>query len=124
MQARHETTVMTDAVRLNPALMPNQLGELGKGSPCTTTWIDTSFGMVVATIVRSDDGRAEQVFLRGTGFGGESGAAIEALGRLITIVLRIPSTMSSEDRMREIVASLRDSDVDRFTSDLSVTSAD
>lgn len=123
MQARHETPAVSDAVWPKSVLMPNQAGELRRGSPCTTTWIDTSFGIVVATIVRSDDGCAEQVFLRGNRFGGECGAAIEALGRLITIVLRIPSTMSSEDRMREVVASLRDTDIEKFASELSAKSS-
>lgn len=118
MQVTHETMVMNDTARVNPASIPDQGGELGRGSPCTTRWIDNSFGIVVATIVPSHDGRAEQVFLRGTSFGGESGVAIEALGRLITIILRIPSPMSSEDRMREVVASLRDTEIERFTSDL------
>jgi hypothetical protein len=109
---------MVDKVRANRVPVTDILREPGRGSPCTTTGIDTSFGIVVATIVRSHDGGADQGFLRGNVVGGESGAAIEALGRLITIVLRMPSTMSPEDRMREVVVSLSGTNIERFTSEL------
>ncbi|MCX5987427.1 MAG: hypothetical protein NTV35_00100 [Chloroflexi bacterium] len=96
---------MVDKVRANRVPVTDILRDPGRGSPCTTTWIDTSFGIVVATIVRSHDGGAEQVFLRGNVVGGESGAAIEALGRLITIVC-------------EVVGSLSGTNIERFTSEL------
>lgn len=118
MQSRHETMVMNHTVMVEKGSAPRVVGEPGRGLPCTTTWIETSFGVVVATVVRSDDGGAVQVFLRGNVVGGESGAAIEALGRLITIVLRMPSTMSGQDRMREVVASLRGTDAESFASGL------
>lgn len=118
MQSRQDSAVMVDKVRANRIPVADVVRDPGRGSSCTTTWIDTSFGIVIATIVRSHDGGAEQVFLRGNVVGGESGAAIEALGRLITIVLRMPSTMSPEDRMREVVGSLSGTNIERFTSEL------
>jgi ribonucleoside-diphosphate reductase alpha chain len=57
--------------------------------------------------VNSDEGGPLEVFANIGRAGSDVAALAEALGRLVSISLRIPSPMSQEDRLREIVSQLR-----------------
>ncbi len=57
--------------------------------------------------VNSDDIGPLEIFVNVGRSGSDVAALAEALGRLISISLRIPSPMSQEDRLREMVSQLR-----------------
>ncbi len=57
--------------------------------------------------VNSDDVGPLEVFVNVGRSGSDVAALAEALGRLVSISLRIPSPMSQEDRLREMVSQLR-----------------
>lgn len=57
--------------------------------------------------VNSDEVGPLEVFVNVGRSGSDVAALAEALGRLISITLRIPSPMSQEDRLREMVSQLR-----------------
>ena len=63
-------------------------------------------GTVNITVNSDEDGPVE-VFVNVGRAGSDVAALAEAMGRLVSLVLRIPSTMSQEERLREAVNQLR-----------------
>src|SRR5205085_4727630 len=63
-------------------------------------------GKVNITINSDEDGPLE-VFINVGRAGSDVAALTEALGRLISLQLRLPSTMSQEERLRQVANQLR-----------------
>jgi ribonucleoside-diphosphate reductase alpha chain len=63
-------------------------------------------GTVNITINNDEDGPVE-VFVNVGRAGSDVAALAEAMGRLVSLALRIPSPISQDDRMREVVSQLR-----------------
>lgn len=68
---------------------------------------NTPVGALYVTINEREDGPFE-VFLNVSKAGSELTAQAEALGRLISLILRLPSTKSPQERLADVVAQLRD----------------
>ena len=63
-------------------------------------------GTVNITVNNDEDGPVE-VFVNVGRAGSDVAALAEAMGRLVSLALRVPSPMSQEDRLREVVSQLR-----------------
>jgi len=66
----------------------------------------TPLGNAYITVTEDEEGHPFEVFLNVGKGGSDTSAAAEAIGRLISLVLRLPSVRSPEERLREIVDEL------------------
>ncbi|MFQ5341459.1 MAG: adenosylcobalamin-dependent ribonucleoside-diphosphate reductase [Anaerolineae bacterium] len=68
----------------------------------------TPLGTAYVNVTEDEDGRPFEVFLNVGKGGSDTSAAAEAIGRLISLVLRLPSPRSPEERLSEVIAELSD----------------
>ncbi|MFQ5855918.1 MAG: hypothetical protein ACE5LU_09775, partial [Anaerolineae bacterium] len=68
----------------------------------------TPLGTAYVNVTEDEEGHPFEVFLNVGKGGSDTSAAAEAIGRLISLVLRLPSPRSPEERLREVVAELSD----------------
>ncbi|MBS1252418.1 MAG: Vitamin B12-dependent ribonucleoside-diphosphate reductase [Anaerolineales bacterium] len=68
----------------------------------------TPLGMAYVNVTEDKAGQPFEVFLNVGKGGSDTAAAAEAVGRLISLVLRLPSPRSQEERLREVIAELSD----------------
>jgi ribonucleoside-diphosphate reductase alpha chain len=66
----------------------------------------TPLGTMFLTVTRNGGGQPFEVFMQVGKAGSDTAAVTEALGRLISLVLRIPSPLSPAERLQEIVDQL------------------
>ncbi|HEX2515729.1 MAG TPA: adenosylcobalamin-dependent ribonucleoside-diphosphate reductase [Chloroflexota bacterium] len=66
----------------------------------------TPLGTMFTTITRNGGGQPFEVFLQVGKAGSDTAAVTEALGRLISLILRLPSPLSGEARLQEVVDQL------------------
>ncbi len=69
---------------------------------------ETPLGPAFITVNRNGSGEPFEVFINIGKAGSDVQAVAEAIGRLISLVLRLPSPMSPTERVREIVEQLKD----------------
>jgi ribonucleoside-diphosphate reductase alpha chain len=69
---------------------------------------ETPLGPAFITVNRNGSGEPFEVFINIGKAGSDVAAVAEAIGRLISLVLRLPSPMSPTERMREIIEQLKD----------------
>ena len=74
--------------------------------PSETVRTPTALGTAFVTVTRDQDAQPFEVFLSVGKAGSETYASAEALGRLISLVLRIESPVPRRERAREIVTQL------------------
>jgi ribonucleoside-diphosphate reductase alpha chain len=67
----------------------------------------TPLGTAYTTVNLNGDGEPFEVFLNVGKAGSDTAAVAEAIGRLISLVLRIPSPLSSRKRLNQVVRQLR-----------------
>jgi ribonucleoside-diphosphate reductase alpha chain len=67
-----------------------------------TICIETPVGKTFVTINQDDEGQPFEVFVNAAKAGSEITAVSEAIGRLISLVLRVVSTDSPRDRLAEV----------------------
>ncbi len=67
----------------------------------------TPLGTAYATINANGDGEPFEVFLNVGKAGSDTAAVAEAIGRLISLVLRIPSPLSATRRLKQVVRQLK-----------------
>ncbi|MFN8540809.1 MAG: LAGLIDADG family homing endonuclease [Thermomicrobiales bacterium] len=89
------TPAMPSVIRPRPAVLHGY-----------TRNIKAPEGTVNITINNDEDGPVE-VFVNVGRAGSDVAALAEAMGRLVSLALRIPSPISQDDRMREVVSQLR-----------------
>ena len=68
----------------------------------------TPLGTAYVNVTEDEDGHPFEVFLNVGKGGSDTSAAAEAIGRLISLVLRLPSPRSPEERLSEVIAELSD----------------
>lgn len=66
----------------------------------------TPLGTMFTTVTRNGGGQPFEVFLQVGKAGSDTAAVTEALGRLISLVLRLPSPLSPAERLQEVVEQL------------------
>ena len=66
----------------------------------------TPLGTAYVTVTEDEEGRPFEVFLNVGKGGSDTAAAAEAIGRLISLVLRLPSTVPPEERLSEVIDEL------------------
>lgn len=86
---------VTPSVAARPPVLPSQ-----------TTRVPTALGAAFVTLARDQQGQPFELFLNIGKAGTDIQALAEALGRLISLVLRLDSAVSPADRAREIAAQL------------------
>jgi ribonucleoside-diphosphate reductase alpha chain len=69
--------------------------------------VQTPLGTAYTTINTNGDGEPFEVFLNVGKAGSDTAAVAEAIGRLISLVLRLPSPLSSRRRLNQVVRQLR-----------------
>ena len=67
---------------------------------------ETPLGTAFVTVNQNGNGEPFEVFLNVGKAGSDTAAVSEALGRLISMILRLPSPLSPTERLREIVGQL------------------
>ena len=82
-------------IEARPRVLPSQTGR-----------ISTTFGTAFVTMTRDPDGQPFEVFLNVGKAGSETFASAEALGRLISLALRLNSPISRSERLQGIVSQL------------------
>ena len=86
---------------------PSPLDARPRVLPGQTTPISTALGTAFVTITRDPVGQPFEVFLNVGKAGSETFASAEALGRLISLALRMNSPLSRSERIREIASQLK-----------------
>lgn len=66
----------------------------------------TPLGTMFTTVTRNASGQPFEVFLQVGKAGSDTAAVTEALGRLISLTLRLPSSLSPAERLQEVVDQL------------------
>jgi ribonucleoside-diphosphate reductase alpha chain len=94
-QQAHKVSMSTN-VRPRPNRLSGQT--YGLGTPLGTAYI---------TINANGDGEPFEVFLNVGKAGSDTAAVAEAIGRLISLVLRIPSPLSATRRLKQVVRQLK-----------------
>ncbi|GAP62882.1 ribonucleoside-diphosphate reductase alpha chain [Ardenticatena maritima] len=72
----------------------------------TTYFIHTPLGKAYVTVNRDEEGQPFEVFANVGKAGSDIAAVSEAIGRLISLILRLPSPMSPEKRLEEVIDQL------------------
>jgi len=94
-QAKEKTTVSAQ-VRPRPHTLEGRTYRLG-----------TPLGTAYITINHNGDGEPFEVFLNVGKAGSDTAAVAEAIGRLISLILRIPSPLSAARRLQGVVRQLK-----------------
>ena len=63
----------------------------------------TTFGEVTAAIGQTASGAPHEVFLRGTAPGSDAATVVEAIARLASLALQLPSVVPPQERLRSII---------------------
>lgn len=101
----------TEAIQLGltigstPDIAP-QLKPRPRAAEGTTYRMPTPLGTMFATVTRNGGGQPFEVFMQVGKAGSDTAAVTEALGRLISLVLRLPSPLSPADRLQQVVDQL------------------
>lgn len=95
-----ETTAIPAALPAGKRPRPRRL----QGS---TTVVETPLGKAFVTVNEQDPGQPFEVFLNIGKAGSDTAAVAEAIGRLVTLVLRLPSPMGPLARLRHAASQLR-----------------
>ena len=73
----------------------------------STTVVETPLGKAFVTVNEQGEGQPFEVFLNVGKAGSDTAAVAEAIGRLITLLLRLPSLMDPLSRLRQVASQLR-----------------
>jgi len=106
-----EGTPLTEALPLDPIISntpePNHhLKPRPRAAEGITYRMPTPLGTMFATVTRNGGGQPFEVFMQVGKAGSDTAAVTEALGRLISLVLRLPSPLSPAERLQEVVDQL------------------
>lgn len=82
----------------------------GQSSPramaATVATVPTTFGDVTAALSRTRGGVPHEVFLRGAAPGSDAATIVEAIARLASFALQLPSTVPPTVRLQSIIQAL------------------
>ena len=93
---RSKSSMMSTEVRPRPHALVGQ-----------TYRVQTPLGTAYTTVNLNGDAEPFEVFLNVGKAGSDTAAVAEAIGRLISLVLRLPSPLSSTRRLNQVVRQLR-----------------
>jgi ribonucleoside-diphosphate reductase alpha chain len=105
-----EQVVLETKATAEKKLVPNDTALAKKPRPRavhgSTYEIATPLGKAYVTVNRNGEGEPFEVFCNVGKAGSDTAAVSEAIGRLISLALRLPSPMSPTERLKEIVDQL------------------
>ena len=113
--AAPQTTVVdgdrpeTEAVQLGlgiPDSASSHLFPRPRAAEGVTYRMPTPLGTMFTTITRNPGGQPFEVFMQVGKAGSDTASVTEALGRLISLILRLPSSLPPADRLQEVVDQL------------------
>lgn len=99
----------TEAVQLGlgiPDSASSHLFPRPRAAEGVTYRMPTPLGTMFTTITRNPGGQPFEVFMQVGKAGSDTASVTEALGRLISLILRLPSTLPPADRLQEVVDQL------------------
>ncbi len=112
--SREQVVLETEATRQQVGKSADrQVGGAAKVRPRphrlegVTYRLDTPLGVAYITINANGDGEPFEVFLNVGKAGSDTAAVAEAIGRLISLILRIPSSLTAGRRLRQVVKQLK-----------------
>ncbi len=89
-----------------PALGPAIIKPRPHSLTGSTYRMETPIGTAFITVNRTTDGEPFEVFVQVGKGGSDTMAVAEALGRLISLTLRLPSPLSAQRRLEEVISQL------------------
>ena len=95
-RSRSKSAAMSTDVRPRPHSLTGQ-----------TYRVQTPLGTAYTTVNVNGDGEPFEVFLNVGKAGSDTAAVAEAIGRLVSLVLRLPSPLSASRRLNQVVRQLR-----------------
>ena len=108
--ASYASTLSAAAHRRSPSLLPPYITDTKKPRPRALTGktynVETPVGKAFITINENGGDQPFEAFINTAKAGSETAAVSEAIGRLISYILRMASPIKPTDRMREIVRQL------------------
>jgi ribonucleoside-diphosphate reductase alpha chain len=121
--SREKVVLETEAVRRARAGAGTPAGASGRASPVApplvpvrprphilegrTYRVNTPLGTAYVTVNCNGEGEPFEVFLNVGKAGSDTAAVAEAIGRLISLVLRVPSPLPARRRLQQVVKQLR-----------------
>jgi ribonucleoside-diphosphate reductase alpha chain len=99
----------TEAVQLGfgiPESASSHLFPRPRAAEGVTYRMPTPLGTMFTTITRNPGGQPFEVFMQVGKAGSDTASVTEALGRLISLILRLPSLLPPSDRLQEVVDQL------------------
>ena len=107
--AREGDRPETEAVQLGlvlPESASSHLHPRPRAAEGVTYRMPTPLGTMFTTITRNPGGQPFEVFMQVGKAGSDTASVTEALGRLISLILRLPSSLPPADRLQEVVDQL------------------
>ncbi len=105
-EARADALPTRDELAMAASAMSNKVQSRPNLLLGRTHRMVTPVGKAYVTVNRDEEGDAFEVFVNLGKAGSDLAADAEALGRLISLILRMPSPLSVEERMSNVVANL------------------
>ncbi len=110
--SREKVVLETEATRqarqqVRGVMLPTTVRPRSHCLPGETYRLGTPLGVAYITINTNGDNEPFEVFLNVGKAGSDTAAVAEAIGRLISLVLRIPSPLSAARRLKQVVRQLK-----------------
>ncbi|MBU0703364.1 MAG: ribonucleoside-diphosphate reductase, adenosylcobalamin-dependent, partial [Chloroflexi bacterium] len=110
--SREKVVLETEATRkakqqVAGVMVPTTVRPRPQTLPGQTYRLATPLGAAYITINANGDGEPFEVFLNVGKAGSDTAAVAEAIGRLISLILRIPSPLSATRRLKQVVKQLK-----------------
>ncbi len=108
-QPSAEARAETEAVQLGlgiPDHASSHLHPRPRVAEGVTYRMPTPLGTMFTTVTRNPGGQPFEVFMQVGKAGSDTASVTEALGRLISLILRLPSSLPPTDRLQEVVDQL------------------
>jgi ribonucleoside-diphosphate reductase alpha chain len=102
LETKETQQAKSPGVMVSPTVRPRPHSLEGR-----TYRMGTPLGTAYITINANGDGEPFEVFLNVGKAGSDTAAVAEAIGRLISLVLRIPSPLSATRRLKQVVKQLK-----------------
>ncbi|MDQ3700221.1 MAG: adenosylcobalamin-dependent ribonucleoside-diphosphate reductase [Chloroflexota bacterium] len=107
MDGHAQTEAVQLGLTLGNAPEPGQhLKPRPRAAEGITYRMPTPLGTMFTTVTKNGGGQPFEVFLQVGKAGSDTAAVTEALGRLVSLVLRLPSPLSAAERLQEVVDQL------------------
>jgi ribonucleoside-diphosphate reductase alpha chain len=102
-----ETERTRRAAQAERLAIPTQIRPRPQSLEGRTYRLRTPLGTAYITINRDETGEPFEVFLNVGKAGSDTAAVAEAIGRLISLILRVPSSLTTTRRMKQVIRQLK-----------------